>query len=313
MDSDIDPPMSPEAMAALSPTEFESLIAKWLQSLGWAAKTTSRSHDGGVDVVAVNPDLLTGGTYLVQCKKYAPENVVGAAAIREFYGVVMDQAASRGLFVTTSRFSGDAEDFARGKPIALVDGATLISLLADAGIIRASGASAEKEPSAPYELLDFAWQIRHSAPQHAERICADIVRDDASMADAWLLLGHIQGDQDRYAQAIDSYGRGLNVTTSRSEKYELLCALGIMWTRRLSEEAITSQQGTEYFKIAEAHLLNAIELCPYRRPPSAVAHLNTLYHLVDFRMAVGRGSPKHTVPSCRLPHGGGTGALARLC
>ena len=50
--------------------------------------------------------------------------------IREFYGVTVAEKAERGIFVTTGTFTPDAEDFARDKPLELIDGARLALLVA---------------------------------------------------------------------------------------------------------------------------------------------------------------------------------------
>jgi len=124
-----------EYVLSLSPEAFEGLIRDWLGSLGWRAVTTSRTGDGGVDVKAVNPDPIAGGKVVVQCKRYAIGNAVGVSTVREFYGVITHEGATRGLLITTSSFTKDAAAFAEGKRLALLNGAHACQLLEEAGLL----------------------------------------------------------------------------------------------------------------------------------------------------------------------------------
>jgi restriction system protein len=45
----------------------------------------------------------------------------------------MNEGASRGILVTTSKYGRDAYDFVSNKPITLIDGQNLLSLLAKHG------------------------------------------------------------------------------------------------------------------------------------------------------------------------------------
>ena len=51
------------------------------------------------------------------------------AAVRDLYGTVVNEGANRGILVTTSSFGPDSYDFAKDKPISLVDGSNLIAML----------------------------------------------------------------------------------------------------------------------------------------------------------------------------------------
>jgi restriction system protein len=49
------------------------------------------------------------------------------------YGTVINEGANRGILITTSNFGTDAYKFANGKPLTLMNGANLLSLLAEHG------------------------------------------------------------------------------------------------------------------------------------------------------------------------------------
>lgn len=49
--------------------------------------------------------------------------------MRYLYGTVMNEGATKGILVTTTDYGPDAYDFAKGKPISLLNGANLLYLL----------------------------------------------------------------------------------------------------------------------------------------------------------------------------------------
>src|SRR5207237_3569804 len=110
--------------------DFEHLIrevfAKEFNSNGGEVKVTQASRDGGVDAVAFDPDPIRGGKIVIQAKRYT--NVVGVSAVRDLFGTVMNEGANKGILVTTSHYGSDAYDFAKGKPLTLLDGGNLLSL-----------------------------------------------------------------------------------------------------------------------------------------------------------------------------------------
>jgi len=124
---------SPDAsrdFALLDPLEFERFITGLLHQMGFEAQTTKASGDGGVDIEAVLDRPIVGGRYLFQCKRFAADNPVGSAAIREFYGaLIADRKAAKGVFITTSTFTPQARAFAEGLSIELIDGEQLQRLL----------------------------------------------------------------------------------------------------------------------------------------------------------------------------------------
>jgi hypothetical protein len=116
----------------MSPLEFEVLVKDLLQRLGWRAETTKPSHDGGIDVIAVNDEPLTGGRMIVQCKRYT--GVVGSPAVRELAGAAT-HAHAKGVLITTSYFSADALKFAEETKLELIDGDGLRRLLRQHGLL----------------------------------------------------------------------------------------------------------------------------------------------------------------------------------
>jgi restriction system protein len=79
----------------LSPGEFESLITNLFQKMGLETKLTQASRDGGVDCVAFDARPILGGKVIVQAKRY--KNTVGVAAVRDLFGTIHNEGASKGI------------------------------------------------------------------------------------------------------------------------------------------------------------------------------------------------------------------------
>src|SRR4051812_18920149 len=117
----------------LTPGEFESLITNLFERMGLETKLTQASRDGGGDCVAYDPRPIFGGKVVIQAKRY--KNTVGVSAVRDLYGTMQNEGASKGILVTTSGYGQASPQFAANKPLELIDGANLLYLLAEhAGI-----------------------------------------------------------------------------------------------------------------------------------------------------------------------------------
>lgn len=88
---------------------------------GAKAWRTGATGDHGVDVVVQTPK---GEKWVVQCKRW--RGGVGEPIVRDFYGTVQHEKAHKGVLVTTGTFSNAAREWAKGKPLVLVDGAEFL-------------------------------------------------------------------------------------------------------------------------------------------------------------------------------------------
>ncbi|MFD2764263.1 restriction endonuclease [Micromonospora eburnea] len=113
----------------LTPTEFESLIQNLFAKMGLETKQTRPSRDGGVDCVAFDPRPIFGGKVVIQAKRY--RNTVDVSSVRDLYGTLQNEGASKGILVTTSGYGAASYEFASGKPLELIDGSNLLYLLAE--------------------------------------------------------------------------------------------------------------------------------------------------------------------------------------
>jgi restriction system protein len=120
-----------ENLAAMDWEDFEhlcrELFEKAFAGSGAEVKVTQASRDQGVDAVIFDPDVLRGGKIVVQAKRYT--NTVDVSAVRDLYGALINEGATKGILVTTSQYGPDAYGFAKDKPITLLNGQELLGLL----------------------------------------------------------------------------------------------------------------------------------------------------------------------------------------
>jgi restriction system protein len=119
-----------------SPAFFERLVVDLLVKMGYggsrqdAGRAIGRSGDGGIDGI-INEDRLGLDVIYVQAKRW--DTTVGRPEIQRFAGALQGQRARKGVFITTSSFSQDAEEYASriDSRIILIDGARLTRLMVD--------------------------------------------------------------------------------------------------------------------------------------------------------------------------------------
>ncbi|HHT9126347.1 MAG TPA: restriction endonuclease [Candidatus Brocadiia bacterium] len=122
-------------LAAMDWEDFEHLIRELFEKefaqYGGEVKVTQASRDGGVDAIAFDPDPIRGGKIAIQAKRYT--NTVGLSAVRDLYGTVINEGATKGILITTADYGPDAYEFAKGKPLTLLNGSNLLHLLGKHG------------------------------------------------------------------------------------------------------------------------------------------------------------------------------------
>lgn len=118
-------------LAAMPWEDFEQLVREIFEfefaQNGGEVRVTQASRDGGVDAVIFDPDPLRGGKIVIQAKRYT--NTVPVSAIRDLYGTVINEGANSGIIITTSDYGRDSYEFAKDKPLKLLNGGHLLALL----------------------------------------------------------------------------------------------------------------------------------------------------------------------------------------
>jgi len=104
---------NPELMYSIEPRLFEELISKILQKFRIKTELTKQTRDGGYDIIAIDDKNFSKNKYLIECKRYSPDNKVDVSIVRGLYGVKTDNKATKGLLITSSFFTRDAKEFAK--------------------------------------------------------------------------------------------------------------------------------------------------------------------------------------------------------
>jgi restriction system protein len=130
-----------DRLRLVEPATFEQIVVDLLIAMGFGGgdpemgKRLGRSGDGGVDGV-IQEDVLGLDAVYVQAKRYGDGNNVGAPDLRGFVGSLVGNRASKGVFVTASKFTADAREYARNVQhrVVLIDGAELVRLMVRHGV-----------------------------------------------------------------------------------------------------------------------------------------------------------------------------------
>jgi restriction system protein len=120
-----------------SPEFFERLVVDLLVAMGYggsrrdAGEAVGRSGDGGIDGI-IKEDKLGLDAVYIQAKRW--EGTVGRPAVQAFAGSLMGNRAGKGVFITTSQFTKEANDYVKGiqqPKIVLIDGEQLAQFMID--------------------------------------------------------------------------------------------------------------------------------------------------------------------------------------
>jgi restriction endonuclease Mrr len=102
---------TPELIYKLTSRQFEELVAELFVQEGYEVELTKSTVDGGKDIYAAKTTVFGQFLYVVECKKYSPENKVGVNVLRSLYGVVQNEKVTSGILVTSSYFTKNAINF----------------------------------------------------------------------------------------------------------------------------------------------------------------------------------------------------------
>lgn len=123
-----------EKIMSCAPAFFERLVVELLVKMGYggslkeAASIVGKSGDGGIDGI-IKEDKLGLDAIYIQAKRWG--SVVGRPEIQKFVGALDGQKARKGIFITTSSFTQDALEYAKGTTVkvVLIDGLRLAELM----------------------------------------------------------------------------------------------------------------------------------------------------------------------------------------
>ncbi len=92
---------------------------------------TKKSGDEGIDGI-VSADKFGFDSIYIQAKQWKPDTAVGRPEIQKFMGDLAGQGATKGILITTAKFTKEAIDYASKQlniKIILVDGDQLAKLM----------------------------------------------------------------------------------------------------------------------------------------------------------------------------------------
>lgn len=124
-----------ERILAQPPAFLERLSLRLLKAMGYGGRESLLDHvgkpgDAGLDGL-VRQDALGLDLVGVQAKRYDKDLTVNRPEVQGFVGALQGAQTSRGVFLTTGRFSVGARQFAEGVPmrLVLIDGRELTRLM----------------------------------------------------------------------------------------------------------------------------------------------------------------------------------------
>ncbi len=113
----------------LSPIDFEKLVASLYEEIGYEVELTKKSYDNGIDIVATRKKTSQKQKIVIQCKRFTKSNI-GVTEIRNLLGVIANEKSTKGVLVTSSKFTSEAKKLAEKNPsLELIDCKELITLL----------------------------------------------------------------------------------------------------------------------------------------------------------------------------------------
>ena len=119
----------------VSPYFFEHIVTEVFRAMGYGIshKVTPKSRDGGIDAV-ISEDKLGLDEIYLQAKRWS--GTVPTEQVQKFVGAMDGRKSSKGIFVTTSKFSDGTRKYVKNAKanVKLVDGETLAGYMYDNGI-----------------------------------------------------------------------------------------------------------------------------------------------------------------------------------
>lgn len=123
-------------LKTVDPSLFERIVVDLLVKMGYggsiedAGKAIGKRGDEGIDGI-IKEDKLGLDIIYVQAKRW--EGVVGRPELHKFVGALAGQGAKKGIFITTSGFTKEAQSYTpkNETKIILIDGITLSQYMID--------------------------------------------------------------------------------------------------------------------------------------------------------------------------------------
>ena len=106
------------------------MAARLLEKMGYGVgRLTKSGTDGGIDGI-IDEDELGLSQIYIQAKSW--QGTVSRPEIQKFVGAISDKQTKKGVFITTSKFSKDAKEYAanvQSHTVVLIDDERLTELM----------------------------------------------------------------------------------------------------------------------------------------------------------------------------------------
>lgn len=156
----------PEYIKKMDPFQFEKVVVGAFKARGYEARTTRSTGDHGIDGF-----LSKGGKkFLLQCKRV--QHRIGEPVLRDFYGAMIHEAADGGILVTTGGVSPSAREWAKGKPIEIIELQKLLNIL--------------REAYPDEKVLPETFSLTKMPPGHCDK-CGELMRRRPLRRGAYIL------------------------------------------------------------------------------------------------------------------------------
>jgi restriction system protein len=116
-----------ELLKSLEWKRYEELCVQYLVEQGCRAEVTPLGADGGIDI-KIFGNHGDKPIAVAQCKAWGHKNIK-VDLVRALYGVMAAEQIPHGIFLTTTDFTKEAKDFAKGKHLQLISASEFLDLI----------------------------------------------------------------------------------------------------------------------------------------------------------------------------------------
>lgn len=121
-------------LLAMPAADFAAVVGGLFTAMGLRPGAATPAADM-VEWVAVDPRPIFGGTVVIRATRHG--DPIDEPAVRGLVEAMLRAGASKGILVTTGRYTATSHEYASGRPLELIDGSTLLHLLAEYTEIKA--------------------------------------------------------------------------------------------------------------------------------------------------------------------------------
>ena len=118
-----------EKRPTLTFLQFQKACAQVVEAMKLEIEEINRIGENRLDLIARNPTPITGGQFLVHCLYLGPAEIITATQVIELSNMVLQERLSKGIFITTGRFTDEIRSIGELAPIEYIDGPALKGLV----------------------------------------------------------------------------------------------------------------------------------------------------------------------------------------